>query len=80
MTTDTDRKFIADPNRWPNWPILPVVRYKDGVHETAIIVEHGMSGDEFKIARGANMWDKTTMKGFVTITIDEIVAEGWEVD
>jgi len=50
----SDAKFMADPDRWPNWPVLPVVE-REGDKRPGIVIEQSRS-DKPKVWVGAIMW------------------------
>lgn len=74
------KEFILDPDKWPRWPILPLIK-RDGSHKTAIIYgDPGKNGDCLFVD-GANMYTTADCwKSGVLKNVDAILAEGWEVD
>lgn len=76
----TDREMILDPNDWPNWPYLPVVK-RSGDGACGVILGDPQ-GDKVFFVPGANIWhmpDDVTERGSLR-DVDELLAEGWEVD
>lgn len=77
MTRDLD--MLKDPDNWPNWPVLPVVRRQKGQTETAVVSEIGTTGRLY-IRRGANLFDRANWPGPEEVTAEQVIEEGWEVD
>lgn len=81
----TDREFLLDPNRWPQWPHLPMKRIVNHDREQGVIF-----GDPTKMGNdwcvwfvlGANLWhlkDDTYKQGQYE-KIDDLLNAGWKID
>jgi len=82
----TDRDWILDPNKWPNWPACPMVNRKaGGAPNTALIMgDPTKMGDKWHVwfVPGGNIWrmDPEQIKKGSYEPLDAILADGWEVD
>lgn len=71
--------FMADPDRWPRWPLLPVKRYKDDTLETGYLIE--MKGSKYVVYQNTIFCaDPRTDAHFRYESFEAIVADGWRVD
>jgi hypothetical protein len=92
MKDPTEREMLSDPDLWPNWPVLPVVKRskKPGVWpKTGTMVaieEHKTTVFEFNIfaVSGRSLRDVIAELKPEQVhkfeSVDEIIAAGWEVD
>jgi hypothetical protein len=53
-TPENDVAFMRDPDRWPNWPVLPVVE-RSGNRRPGIMTEQAI-GSKPRVWVGAIMW------------------------
>jgi hypothetical protein len=81
------REFLADPNKWPNWPYLPMKKYpKGGVGNSVLgIVVEGV--DLKSVVYETNLFSlPKTPEGWVAlpkheyITLQALMNDGWIVD
>lgn len=78
--TNNDYAMLKDPDRWPNWPVLPVIRRQAGQGtEVAVVSEIGTTGRLY-IRRGANLFDRSNWPDPEEATAEDIIQEGWTVD
>ena len=76
----TDREMILDPDSWPKWPILPLVRRGRDVSCAIIYGDPGKDG-QVLFVEGANMYTgKDSWKNGVLRQVDDVLADGWVVD
>jgi hypothetical protein len=79
MWLKTDKAMMEQSEFWPQWPLLPIKRYKDGEMQTALIYAN-MEGPALW-SDGANLWDRDKdAYEWVPVNIDELLREGWKVD
>lgn len=52
--TQSTAAFMQDPNKWPNWPVLPVIRRDD--RTAGIMIEQ----EKATVYVGVNMFDLQT--------------------
>lgn len=77
-----DQAFISDPDKWPNWPVLPLKRpigYEFNCG--ALIGGRGLRVFEVNIwnlPKTQKEWD--AVKDITYTTIDELLDAGWIVD
>jgi hypothetical protein len=80
-----DKKFILNPSKWPNWPILPMKKSDGhGDNSYALLVEIG-AGDTWQrtlylnavlfAVKGLNEYEKK-----VYDSIDAMLNDGWIID
>jgi hypothetical protein len=77
----TDKEKILNPDRWPFWPKLPMIRH-DQKPNVGIIYGDPSNG-EVMFVPGANVFSVTGIqiaKDGVKVNIDELLAQGWKVD
>lgn len=91
---EKDRKFMQNPNQWPNWPVLPVKRYTPGavgpgcgfilaVENHMTVVFDGMIFDPraTEAATGAiQARDLSTVPHHKYDDVDALLDDGWMVD
>lgn len=89
-----DKKFITCPHKgpgWPNWPWLPVKRHGQDGLECGLLLDENLLGDPvdpnhpcFRTIILANLFNlKETYKTAerkVYASVDEMLADGWQVD
>jgi hypothetical protein len=82
-----DLEFIKMPPLWPNWPWLPIKRYRmgqaTGGPECAALCSTNLENNVLYLVH-ANMWDKSGLAAAwdsrETVTPQQIVDDGWVVD
>lgn len=75
------QRFLEDQNLWPQWPYLPVTRIDAEKHEKLYGVIVFVSAGKFALWRNAIMFlSRETWEDHAVLSVEEIVAEGWEVD
>lgn len=86
----TTADFLNNPNGWPQYPKLPLIR-GGFLGDTAVVV-HGEvfalmgrgesypPGKPFYLIRGANLWDTLPETGGEWMSAAGIEAEGWMID
>jgi hypothetical protein len=76
---DLDKKWFANPSKWPRHPVLPLKRYK----EQAVPPELGfvLAQDVTKVCLG-NMFntDIKNLGSIIYASTDELLNDGWVVD
>ena len=94
MTQFNDKAFIANPGKWPNWPLLPVKRHtKDrSGPECGILIDNQPIGDkldpEHKSLRtifltsmfALKKTDLKTVEKKEYESVEKMLADGWIVD
>jgi hypothetical protein len=80
QSIQTDEQMMNTPDRWPQWPYLPLKR-RDAhgqVREYAVL----FAGKPLRVAIGANLFDLTSVpKGaWKETTAAQLVRDRWEVD
>lgn len=78
----SDLEFIADPDRWPMWPLLPLKRHKAGETTPECVVcirtEEGWPIFNVNPWRLPDYLEEHLIKTYASA--EEVVADGWVVD
>lgn len=80
----SDAEFIRNPDNWPRWPILPVVK-RDSSRQIGIVAHFSddgtIGGLKYWFYPGMNMFEFDASGKREELTdIDKFVGEGWRVD
>lgn len=82
MTDTRDIDMIRDPDKWPRFPVLPVVRKQDEAVILCTTLEGNLEGEITLYFW--NLWDTAAkLKDAKQITYpnaEAVVADGWRVD
>jgi hypothetical protein len=80
MMEEYDHKaMMLDPNRWPQWPVLPVKQFGSGFPECGVMVESdGIQPKVYLTNLFALDLANAEVKEYEDI--DELLADGWVVD
>lgn len=84
--TQTDKQFIQSPNDWPYWPLLPMRKRDNGKyypHRIGVIAETDEEKKFSTIYLDVNVWHPVNLakaEKQVYVTVDEMLADGWECD
>lgn len=76
----TDKQMILSPDDWPKWPFLPMIRR--GENPGSGIIYGDPKDDKVLFIPNVNLWrlsDEDMEQGSLR-NIDELLAEGWQVD
>jgi len=72
--------MMTSPQKWPQWPQLPVKRHRDGQSDFGVMVEDvgGVVPDVYR----KNLFQKFTQDTPKTSyeSMDALLADGWRVD
>ncbi len=87
MKTDhkeQDKLIIRDPNKWPQWPYLPVKKHLRYELKCGVIIEDGAKDVTIYMTNLFNL-PKTSaeFKALPQVkynSVDELLNDGWEVD
>jgi len=79
MMSEKDREMITHPDRWPQWPMLPLVEGQLPNVKCGILVDN--SEDPYSVWNG-NMCDPLQImdKWDDFETLEELLASNWRVD
>lgn len=69
------RAFLRDPNIWPRWPYLPLI--KPGETMTAVL---RFTASGLEISRGANLFALSATTEWEPVSPEVTWTEGWRVD
>lgn len=77
-TKQQEIEFIGDPDKWPKWPLLPLVNGE----KIAVLT---FDGEEFVMYHGVNLWkfDGTKTKEYdstIFTSAEQVYNAGWRVD
>jgi hypothetical protein len=87
-----DLLFLANPRLWQHWPLLPVVRYREGAAEPELGVLYdlggacGLYGHRCTVFKTNLYLLPESLDEFLALprevfdTVEEIAAAGWVVD
>ena len=90
-----DKEMVTNPPRWPNWPFLPIKRYKPegGFPDCAVLIDGNKLGEPIdrnhatlRTALLINMFDLGNADAVKKAerkeyaSVDEMLADGWMVD
>ena len=83
MNKNTDLQFMRNPDKWPNWPLLPLKKKGDFHCQYAFITEQ--VGPPFYLYEGSIYEPKVTsslqsLPKKAYLTLQAILDDGWEVD
>lgn len=74
-------RMMADPDRWPQWPLLPLKRYDTANHLHAGYLVHTTGDDQFTVFQGNMFMAKPATDPKIKYeNYGAIVRDGWEVD
>lgn len=82
----TDEEMIKALHQWPHWPLLALKRPREQGQwpEFAVLVDRSpLSAYEptrLELYVGANIFNPATLVEHTSVTVEEIVAQGWLVD
>jgi hypothetical protein len=82
----TEVEFILNPNRWPRWPLLPVVKMGD--RTPGVIAEYGLNAGAngtplLFFHEGQNVLTFDTKAPGIRLErpdVEQLVSDGWVVD
>lgn len=84
---EKDLKFMSDPEKWPEWPWLPMKRRVPGEHPELALLHADCEADKPTPLYKINLFQLKTWfpthkmpKTKEYKTFDEMLADGWEVD
>lgn len=77
-----DKQMILNPDRWPQWPCLPLKRYgKDRDVEIGVLTHDDDYVRGVYVVSMTNLFSNTPPAEFKTYNnVDELLVDGWEVD
>lgn len=80
-----DLAFMRDPNRWPNWPVLPLknraLRQSHPDQPSfGLLAEGDEPGKPWLFSQGANLYGPHGVYDYLPCTPEDLIANGWEID